>query len=264
MAPRIVISLLSWDSEIYTRNILLNFGVIDPGIGCHIHITDQGSRTELRQMVADFVKNRPNASMTQLEENIGYGAGHNLAHKTLSERFEFDYFVTLNNDSLFGRHGWLKHMVEIMDKNLRLGLGGPLAMRRVPGEEEREPPPASTQPFSFISGACVIIREQAIRRIGLFDEVYAPAYWEDTDLAFRYRRYGWGQKLMRTNFLHSYLGREATVSREKLPMLMEKHGDFFARNREIFLARWMEGAPTPAEPDLIRAFPGLYIPKPRS
>jgi glycosyltransferase involved in cell wall biosynthesis len=42
----------------------------------------------------------------------------------------------------------------------------------------------------YCSGACLLILKSLFDRIGGFDAIYAPAYYEDTDLAFKVRKAG--------------------------------------------------------------------------
>lgn len=42
----------------------------------------------------------------------------------------------------------------------------------------------------YCSGACILIRKELFDNLGGFDPVYAPAYYEDTDLAFKVRESG--------------------------------------------------------------------------
>lgn len=42
----------------------------------------------------------------------------------------------------------------------------------------------------FVSGASLLIRQEVFRQVGGFDARYAPAYYEDADLAFAVRRLG--------------------------------------------------------------------------
>ena len=42
----------------------------------------------------------------------------------------------------------------------------------------------------YCSGACMLIPKSLFERIGGFDPIYAPAYYEDTDLAFKVREAG--------------------------------------------------------------------------
>src|SRR6202171_5492886 len=42
----------------------------------------------------------------------------------------------------------------------------------------------------YCSGACLLIPKSLFERLGGFDPIYAPAYYEDTDLAFKVRKAG--------------------------------------------------------------------------
>jgi GT2 family glycosyltransferase len=39
----------------------------------------------------------------------------------------------------------------------------------------------------YCSGAGVLIRNDLLNQVGLFDELFAPAYYEDADLSFKFR-----------------------------------------------------------------------------
>lgn len=43
----------------------------------------------------------------------------------------------------------------------------------------------------YVSGAAIMLRRALFERLGRFDPRYAPAYYEDTDLAFKVRAAGW-------------------------------------------------------------------------
>lgn len=58
---------------------------------------------------------------------------------------------------------------------------------RQPGEEELN----RKRETDYISGASVIIRKELWDAIGGFDEQFAPAYYEDVDLAFQVRERGY-------------------------------------------------------------------------
>ncbi len=48
-----------------------------------------------------------------------------------------------------------------------------------------------TSKTSSISAACLLVRRKLSLSLGLFDEKYAPAYFEDTDAALVHAEYGW-------------------------------------------------------------------------
>ena len=47
-----------------------------------------------------------------------------------------------------------------------------------------------TRQVDYVSGACIMISRAVWEKLGGFDEFFAPAYYEDTDLAFRIRALG--------------------------------------------------------------------------
>lgn len=91
---------------------------------------------------------------------------------------------------------------------------------------------AAVREVDYVSGASVMLHTRVFRDIGGFDERYTPAYYEDTDLAFRLRERG----------LVSYFQPgSVVVHQEGL-----SHGTdedvggkaWQARNREVFRERW--------------------------
>ncbi|MEO7067955.1 MAG: glycosyltransferase [Rhodanobacter sp.] len=57
--------------------------------------------------------------------------------------------------------------------------------------EPRDAPPFRyRRETDYVSGASLLIRSEVFQRIGGFDARYAPAYYEDTDLAFAVRQLG--------------------------------------------------------------------------
>ncbi|MBJ6978553.1 MULTISPECIES: glycosyltransferase [unclassified Luteimonas] len=58
------------------------------------------------------------------------------------------------------------------------------------GGDPADPAHAAVREVDYVSGASILLRTQTLRDVGGFDERYAPAYYEDTDLAFRLREHG--------------------------------------------------------------------------
>lgn len=75
---------------------------------------------------------------------------------------------------------------------------------------------------------CVLLRKDAIRRVGLWDEQYNPGNWEDTDYALQLRAAGYNVRVARSVYVH-HKG-HATFG-DDLRQLMET-------NREKFAAKW--------------------------
>ena len=119
------------------------------------------------------------------------------------------YLVILNNDTNV-QTGWLHPMLALMESNGEIGLTGPKlifkngriqeaggivwndgsAWNYGRGEYADRPEYNYVKDVDYISGACILIRTEVWRKVGGFDEDYAPAYYEDTDFAFRLRKKG--------------------------------------------------------------------------
>jgi GT2 family glycosyltransferase/glycosyltransferase involved in cell wall biosynthesis len=95
----------------------------------------------------------------------------------------------------------------------------------------------TTREVDYASGAAIMVRGDLLRALGGFDERYAPAFYEDTDLCFEVRKHGLKVVLSpESNVLHhggqSY-GRDG--DKGKLPPRGKMHQ---YANQPIFAAKW--------------------------
>ncbi len=138
--------------------------------------------------------------------NLGFVGGNNLAAR--SARGEF--FVFLNNDTEV-QAGWLTEVYNCFVRNPRAGIvgsmliypngllqeaGGVIFNDATGWNYGRGHHPKSWR-FEFVrevdycSGAALTVKADLFRRLGGFDERFAPAYYEDTDLCFAVRKLGY-------------------------------------------------------------------------
>jgi len=84
----------------------------------------------------------------------------------------------------------------------------------------------------YCSGACLLLKRDDWNRLGGFDERYAPAYYEDTDLAFRVREMGKGvyyqPRAVVVHFEGQSSGTDVTQGVKKHQVI----------NQQTFVARW--------------------------
>lgn len=240
MRPRTVISILTWDSFLYTRNLLMNLAWALPGQNTTVMVLDQGSGPDTVDFLKDFVPRHAGFTARLRPRNIGYGPGHNDNYRAALAQGPFDYFITVNSDTVFGEPGWADRMVDAMEADPKAALGGPFAYKALPGgyapstraemEEGR---------FLFITGAVAIMRASAVAEAGLFDEAFEPAYWEDADMALRYERLGFRQIFIDVPVFHGYLGAVERTNVAKNGSLTAEWGDYKARNLSTFTRRWV-------------------------
>ena len=140
------------------------------------------------------------------EQNLRFLRNCNNAAK--SARGEF--IVFLNNDTQV-QDGWLQSLLRLMDARPDCGMAGSkilfpdanlqeaggivwrdgTAWNYGRGQSADKPEFNYVKEVDYISGCSIMIRTALWREIGGFDERFAPAYCEDSDLAFAVRAHGY-------------------------------------------------------------------------
>lgn len=141
-----------------------------------------------------------NAENLRFLRNCNYAAKE--AHGT--------YILFLNNDTQV-QENWLAPLVELLEKDKTIGMTGsklvyPNGRLQEAGgifwndasawnygnrADPADPEYNYVKDVDYISGASICIRKALWEEIGGFDERFAPAYYEDSDLAFEVRAHGY-------------------------------------------------------------------------
>ncbi len=154
-------------------------------------------------------------------ENLGYLRSTN---RGVAESGA-DHVVLLNNDTEVG-DGWLDRLLDVFrsfpDTGLvgarlvypdgRLQEAGNIIWSDGSGWNYGRLDDPDDCRFSFVrevdycSAACLAVRRDLWEEVGGFDERYAPAYYEDADLAFEARARGWRVRYQPEAFVVHYEG----------------------------------------------------------
>lgn len=171
------------------------------GIAYEVIFADDLSTDETRNIDA-YIRN---VVHVRGEENRGFL--RNCNHAAAFARGEYLHF--LNNDTEV-TDGWLSSLVDLMESDPSIGLAGSKLIYPDGRLQEaggiiwqdasgwnygyKSDPEASefnyVKEVDYISGASILVRKSLWERLGGFNEMYLPAYYEDSDLAFAVRREG--------------------------------------------------------------------------
>jgi len=191
------------------------------------------------------------------EENLGFVGSCNRG----AERARGRYLVMLNNDTQV-LDGWLDALVETFERHPDTGLAG--ARLVYPdgslqeagglifsdgsgwnygrGDNPDRPEYQYLRETDYCSGACIALPTALFRELGGFDAHYAPAYYEDTDLAFKVRERG---LQVRVQPAATIIHHEGVTSGTDLASGAKRYQ---AVNREKFLERWRGRLPSQPKP----------------
>ncbi len=144
----------------------------------------------------------PRVELRRNARNLGFGGGHNPWLAELLAQ-DIDWIWLLNNDTRVEPES-LQAMLEYAASEQSLGAVGATLRALEPPHPVLAIGGGRVQPWlgrsrhvrsaavspDYITGACLLLRADALRQCGLFDPGYFM-YWEDVDLCFRLRAAGW-------------------------------------------------------------------------
>jgi GT2 family glycosyltransferase len=148
----------------------------------------------------------PFVEVISTPENLGFTRACNFAFEQLHE-YEFIYL--LNNDTEV-LSGFIVNSFEVMHRDVSAGIVGSRllyddgSLQEVGGIVFQDGSACNfgrngnadraifgiTRKVDYCSGAALLVRNSCLKEVGGFDLAFAPAYYEDTDLSFQFRKIG--------------------------------------------------------------------------
>ena len=200
-APKISIVIPAFGRRDWTTACLVSLQETVGSHPCEVILIDDGSKEK------DYrdIRNIPGLRYVRNDINLGYLNSVNIAAKQAAG----DYLVLLNNDVMV-QPGWLDALLEIFCRYPHAGMAGakliyPDGLLQEAGCEVNDSgfarnvgrfdhPDKSCYQFvksvDYCSAACVMIPRKLFSEVGGYDDSFAPAYYEDVDLAFKIREMG--------------------------------------------------------------------------
>lgn len=252
--------VVSYNTKDLLRACLASVQNCAGNLSMEVLVVDNSSRDGSADMVAaEF----PSARLLRNPDNRGFAAANNQALAVAAGR----YLMLLNSDTVV-RPGAFAAMMAFMDAHPQAGYCGPKLLngdgshqpsaRRFPtplsgafamtGLSVRRPASrhsldlhaahGTDQPFraDWLCGACLMVRREAIARVGVLDECFF-LYFEETDWCRRMAAAGWeGWYIPAAEVLH-WGGRSVDQNRATAPFSGD-HPVHWLRSRRRYMRRY--------------------------
>ncbi|SDW59796.1 Glycosyltransferase, GT2 family [Nitrosomonas oligotropha] len=199
--PDISIVIPVHNKHLYTFTCLKSIHENSGESAYEVIVVDDASTDDTSKMLSNI----KGITVIHNIENKGFIYSCNAGVNTAKGRF----IVLLNNDTIVTRD-WLSALTKTFSDFPDAGLVGvklvyPDGKLQEAGgivwqdasawnygrtDDPEKPEYSYCRAVDYCSGACLMIKRQDLVDLGLLDDYYTPAYYEDTDLAFRVRKTG--------------------------------------------------------------------------
>jgi GT2 family glycosyltransferase/glycosyltransferase involved in cell wall biosynthesis/FMN phosphatase YigB (HAD superfamily) len=198
--PKVSIIIPVYNQFGYTYNCLRAILEHSEDVKYEIIVADDCSQDNVKELE----KVASGITVIHNKENLRFLRNCNNA----AQAAKGEYLLFLNNDTQV-QPKWLEPLVQLLDQNDDIGMVGAKLvypdgrLQEAGGILWRDgsawnyghlmnpdaPEYCYVKDADYISGAAIMIRTSLWKQIGGFDDAFAPAYYEDTDLAFEVRKH---------------------------------------------------------------------------
>lgn len=203
--------VLSYNQVDISKSFLEYFKKHTDNNFCKIIWIDNGSTDGSRDFLKSyFQSNLSNYVLVLNEDNKGVIGGRNQGYE-ISCDLDCDpseYIMFLDNDQ-FVYDDWLEHHISVL-KSGEYDMIGVEAWKLNPSFMPMKQIDNLKEYFNYVGCGGSLIERKAVEDVGLFDEGFNPAYFEDPDLTFRMLekgyKIGWNKAAKIIHMPHQTLG----------------------------------------------------------
>ncbi len=202
--------------------------ILSSGVPVAWHIHYHGPHEHIAEQLLDFVGSQPAAVLFDHRENRGLARSWNDSLRLLP-RGKHDLAFLINDDLSFITGGFADFFSFIKEKEEGHNAA---AFYSLPGNEIGDSALAGTVHIQGM--ACCALNTKIVQTIGLFDETFTPAYFEDCDY-FRRIRLSNVPIILDSRILCSH-ERSSTLRGDD--KLKAQSVEWWDRNKAYYLQKW--------------------------
>jgi glycosyltransferase involved in cell wall biosynthesis len=243
--PSVAIVIPCYNHWELTRNCLADIARLTDYPGFRVIVVNDGSQDYTAKFLANDAPLLLPALEVVTQENKGFSSAVNrgiiraLAHGD-------DHVLLLNNDVEIWQEDWLTRLMAPCAEAKRMVVGADYIdyneATRVDGEI-----------VPYVGGWCMLFPRELVSDIGLFDEAFNPAFYEDVDYSARASRAGYALRGLGEEYvgIHHLYSKTATDGHLDIASIHAKNGPLFtSKIRRMRGTRDIAGPAKPAGPKI--------------
>lgn len=247
--PRVSVIVVTYNNLEFTRACLASLDEHTQYENLEIIVVDNASSDGSKGFLQSWAAAGAKRKLILNDDNRGFAAANNQGLGIATG----DFLVLLNNDT-YVTPGWIRTLVNHLQRDKTLGLIGPVT-NNIGNEAKIDIQYADMNEMLVESAAytrrhiaqlhplrtaaffCVMMGRQTFERVGPLDEAFGRGFFEDDDYCRRIEQIGLRVVCAEDVFIHHHL----SASFDKLKQ--QDRQKLFEENKKIYEAKWGEWLP---------------------
>jgi len=200
MEKKVAIIICTYNQETLLRKCLSSLKSKTNYKKYKVYFVDDSGKGEIGKNIK---KKFSWVDVTINKRNAGFSKSNNIGMKKALTEYDPDYVLLLNDDTEIVQKDWLKKMVEVGEKDDKIGILGcqviypDKSLQHIGGFIKKWEITKITNfkkgsifDVDHVMGAFMLIKKEVIKKVGFLDEKFSPYLLEDTDYCLRAKEKG--------------------------------------------------------------------------